>query len=264
MSIAFGILGSWHLAQDAVSEAFMRYLDHADAVEDAGAWLSVTTARLALDDAQSAARSRTDYVGPWLPDVVAVDDDPAARLEFDAALVRLLQTLSPKDRVVFVMREALGFSAPEIARHLGLTPAATRQRLARARKMMRAVPERPQAMEAAEVEELAGALAKGDVDRLIELLADGVVLWTDSAGHTKAARNPIYGAERVARFLLGIFRKYGLPRFHARAGATGAILVAESTDMQRWVCLETVGSAITGIQVQQTADKLIEGEAVER
>lgn len=249
--LAYRILGQWEASEDAASEALLKLLENDP--EDPAAWLTVVVTRLALDAATSAERRRIEYVGPWLPDMVATEDES---LEVDSAVVRLLQALTPMERALVVLADVAGFSGREMAAALGLTPAAVRQRLSRARTTLRA--EGPvAAAEPDVVRRLAGLLHRGDLPGFVSELSEGVILWTDSGGLSRAARNPVKGRDKVARFLHGIFRRYGAPEFSLREGVGGTLLVAQSTDMQRWVILETDGERITGIQVQQNAPKRV-------
>ncbi|AIT60874.1 sigma factor-like helix-turn-helix DNA-binding protein [Corynebacterium doosanense] len=249
--LAYRILGQWQSAEDVASEALLKLLENDP--EDPAAWLTVVVTRLALDAATSAERRRTEYVGPWLPDIVATESDS---VEVDAAVVRLIQTLAPLDRALVVLADVAGFTGPEMAAALGLTPAAVRQRLSRARGALRA--EGPVAVAEPDlVQKLAGLLQRGDLPGFVSELSEGAVLWTDSGGLSRAALNPVAGRDKVARFLHGIFHKYGAPSFGVRQGIGGPVLVAHSTDMERWVVLETDGERITGIQVQQNPSKRV-------
>lgn len=253
--LAYRIVGQWNLAEDICSEAFICLLKNNP--EDSAAWLTVVTTRLAYDEAKKSERLRTDYVGLWLPELVAVPADFDQFEEVNIALVRLLQILSPLDRAVVVLNEVAGYSLREIATALQLTPSAVRQRLIRARKKLQAS-RAISPVEQKEVERLAALLNQGNLESFVQALSEDVVLWTDAAGKAKAARRPIIGSDRVRRFLAGIFTKYGYPHFLVRDSIGGTLLVAESADMIRWVILETDGRGITGIQVQQNPDKRVD------
>ena len=249
-SVAFRILGQWQASEDVASEALLTLWENEP--DDPGAWLTVVATHLALDVATSAEQRRTEYIGPWLPDLVASETEYA---EVDSALVRLLQTLSPVDRALVVLADVAGYSSRELAAALELTPAAVRQRLSRSRAALKSAGQTTTA-EPEVVRRLSGLLHRGDLQEFVGELSEGVVLWTDSGGLSKAARNPVVGRDRVSRFLGGLLRKYGVPAFSLEPGIGGPILVAQSTDMQRWIVLETDGQQITGIQVQQTPEKL--------
>lgn len=249
-SVAFRILGQWQASEDVASEALLTLWENEP--DDPDAWLTVVATRLALDVATSAEQRRTEYIGPWLPDLVASETEYA---EVDSALVRLLQTLSPVDRALVVLADVAGYSSRELATALELTPAAVRQRLSRSRAALKSAGQTTTA-EPEVVCRLSGLLHRGDLQEFVGELSEGVVLWTDSGGLSRAARNPVVGRDRVSRFLGGLLRKYGVPAFSLETGIGGPILVAQSTDMQRWIVLETDGQQITGIQVQQNPEKL--------
>lgn len=135
LAIAYNILGSWADAEDTVSEAWLR-LQSAPELIDARAWLTVIISRIALDTATSAARARTDYIGPWLPEIVVLDEPgPEERAvlqeSVDLALVRMFQELTPTDRVILVLADVFDVPFRDIAEVLGSTPAATRQKASR-------------------------------------------------------------------------------------------------------------------------------------
>lgn len=250
--IAFRILGQWQLAEDAVSEAFARLLQASP--ENPAAWLTTVTTRQALDAATTAERQRVDYIGTWLPDAVATEDDH----EFvDPALVRLLQSLPPMDRALVVLADVLGYTTSEIADVVGSTPAAVRQRLSRARKAVRGAAN-VRGADPDTVTRLAGLLYRGELATFVAELSEGVVLWTDSGGFSTAARNPVVGKDRVTRFFVGIIRKYGMPELSVRQTVGGAAVLARSADVDRWIVLESDGARITGIQIQQNQGKLFE------
>ncbi|RSZ62886.1 sigma-70 family RNA polymerase sigma factor [Corynebacterium hylobatis] len=261
LAIAYNILGSWADAEDTVSEAWLR-LRSAPELIDARAWLTVITSRIALDIATSAARARTDYIGPWLPEIVVLDEpgpeDRAVLQEsVDLALVRMLQELEPPDRVILVLADVFDVSFRDIAEVLGSTPAATRQKASRARRnLARAEAAGGSVAPAADLAGLARALQTGDLAQLTHLLSEGCVLWTDSGGLTRAARRPIHGADKVARFLAGIIGTFGMPTLTVEPAVGGAVIRAESEDQVRMVVVEVAEGRITGLQIQQNPAKV--------
>lgn len=267
VGLAYTVLGTWEDAEDAVSEAWLRLqrvTGTPQEPQDVPAWLTVVVSRIALDAATTAAKRRESYVGQWLPDIVVQDADPADRVVLgegvDLAFIRILQSLRPVDRIVLVLADVVGLSHQEIADAVGSTPAATRQRLRRARTALAAPSEDapvPRSADQSYLHTLAASLNAGDLGTLVEQLSEGCVLWTDSGGLTRAARNPVYGSDRVSRFLAGLISKYGMPRVSVVDTVAGPVLRAVSEDMTRVVVLETDGGAgITGIQVQQNPGKI--------
>ena len=219
--VAYQMLGSVADAEDTVQDAWLRWsaADRSE-VTDPRAYLVQVTTRLALDRLRSAQRRRESYVGPWLPEPLltappvasgppAPSPDEAAELgeQVYLALLVVLETLSPVERAVFVLREVFGISAAEVGDILGRSEPAVRQLAHRAREHVEA--RRPRfdtdRREQREVtERFLAAAAGGDVDSLLAVLAPDVVLITDGGGRAKAARRPITGADKVARFLVGI------------------------------------------------------------
>jgi RNA polymerase sigma-70 factor (TIGR02957 family) len=265
--VAYQMLGSVADAEDAVQDAWLRWsaADRSE-VTDPRAYLVQVTTRLALDRLRSAQRRRESYVGPWLPEPLltappvasgppAPSPDEAAELgeQVSLALLVVLETLSPVERAVFVLREVFGVSAAEVGDILGRSEPAVRQLAHRAREHVEA--RRPRfdtdRREQREVtERFLAAAAGGDVDSLLAVLAPDVVLITDGGGRAKAARRPITGADKVARFLVGI----------AQQGADIAGLRMEVAEVNGWPAIvgwvgaEPFGSislTLSGERIQQ-------------
>ncbi len=212
--VAYRMLGSVADAEDTVQDAWLRWsaADRGD-VADPRAWLVRTTTRLALDRLTSARARRETYVGPWLPEPLLTDtagdpaDDAVLGEQVSLALLVVLESLSPAERAVFVLREVFGLPAAEVGAALGRSEAAVRQLAHRAREHVAA--RRPRSVagrqELREVtERFLAACVGGDVDALLAALAPGAVLVTDGGGRTKAALRPIAGADKVARFLAAV------------------------------------------------------------
>jgi RNA polymerase sigma-70 factor (ECF subfamily) len=218
-TVAYQMLGSVADAEDVVQDAWLRWsADDRDDVDDERAYLVRIASRLALDRLRSARSRRETYVGPWLPEPLvtgpATDPDPADAAvlgeQVSLALLVVLETLSPVERAVFVLREVFGLPAAEVARVLGRSEAAVRQLAHRAREHVEARQprfdsDRGTAQEV--TERFFAAAAGGDVDALIAALSPGVVLTSDGGGKVTAASRPILGADKVARFIAGVARK---------------------------------------------------------
>ena len=247
LGLAYTVLGSWQDAEDVVSEAWLR-LESASGSggepRDMPAWSTTVVSRLALDAATSSAKRRENYVGPWLPEVVLDDAGPGDQVvlgeRVDLAFIRLLQTLSPQDRVIVVLADVAGMGHAQIAGSVGTTPSATRQRLRRARASLSKTPEAPSPVVADRdvLDALAEALNTGDLQALVDQLSEDCVLWTDSDGRTRAARNPIIGSAKVVRFLDGLIGKYGMPDLSVVEASSGPLLRADSSDLTRGITLE--------------------------
>ncbi|WP_240477312.1 RNA polymerase sigma-70 factor [Jiangella muralis] len=213
-SVAYRMLGSVSEAEDVVQEAFLRMHRAGTHADNPEAYATTVTTRLAIDALRSARHRREQYVGPWLPEPLLVsDDDPARRVEqtesLSTAFLVVLETLSPVERAVFLLREVFGYGYAEIAAIVERSEANCRQLMTRARKHVEE--RRPRFDESREHrDELArtffAALNDGDVAALERLLAEDVEFQGDGGGKTAALRKPLVGALQVARFLAGLGR----------------------------------------------------------
>jgi RNA polymerase sigma-70 factor (ECF subfamily) len=223
IAVAYRVLGRYADAEDVVQEAWLRWSGtDTVSVADPQAFLVTVTTRLAIDQLRKAQTRKESYVGPWLPEPVlaeAVDprDLPSAedRVVRDdtvsLAMLLVMETLSPLERAVFVLREAFDYSFAEIAAMLDRTEPAVRQLLVRARNHVHEKRQRYPLDDGARrsiAENFLAACTGGDIRPLLALLAPDVVMVADGGGVVSAARRPVEGADNVARFLLGIVRKY--------------------------------------------------------
>ncbi len=222
--IAYRMLGSATEAEDIVQDAWLRWsADDRSEVEQPGAWLARTVTRLCLNQLDSARVRREEYVGPWLPEPVYTGDGTLGPLEsaeqrdgVSLALLVLLEQLTPTERAVYVLREAFGYGHREIAGLLELSEANCRQLYRRAAQRVAAPRPRfepdPQELQSL-ISGFMAAARQGDLAGLERLLAADVVYVADGGGVVGAARRPILGREKVARFLIGALRKYvaGVP-----------------------------------------------------
>ena len=208
-TVAYEMLGSAADAEDVVQETWLRWADVDQAeVRDSRAYLVRIVTRQALNRLRSVSRRREEYVGEWLPEPLVTSSDAAEDAELaenvSIAMLTVLETLSPTERAVFVLREVFETPYEEIAEVVGKTPAAVRQIAHRAREHVAA--RRPRArvdraQQQAAVEKLMAAISTGDVQGLVEVLAPDVVLIADGGGVVAAARTPISGADKVLAFL---------------------------------------------------------------
>ena len=212
VGVAYRMLGSVSDAEDVVQEAWLRWarVDTAT-VHDPRGFLVRTVTRLAIDRLRRIQARRENYVGPWLPEPLLTSPDPADDTDraesVSMAMLVVLETLSPLERTVFVLHEAFGYSYPDIAEILDRTPPTVRQLAHRAREHVQA--RRPRyetdaAKRRAATERFLQASVGGDLAGLLQLLAPEAVLWADAGGKAKAPRRPILGAEKIARFFVGI------------------------------------------------------------
>src|SRR5215207_539794 len=219
-SIAYRMIGSVSEAEDIVQEAFLR-IHRAEAegtrIESPKAYLSAVTTRLSIDHLKSARVRREQYVGQWLPEPLLTDDsapDAAAHAEtadsLSLAFLVLLESLTPVERAVFLLREVFDYGYDAIAGIVDRTEHNCRQLYVRAR---RHVDEGRPRFEASRkqrdelVERFFAAAERGDTEALIELLAADVVVYGDGGGKAPSWPKPIYGRERVAKLIAGTLKQ---------------------------------------------------------
>ncbi|GAA3652414.1 RNA polymerase sigma-70 factor [Nonomuraea antimicrobica] len=228
-AVAYRILGSVADAEDVVQEAWLRWsgVDESG-VDDPRAYLVTVTSRLAVDRLRWVKSRRESYVGPWLPEPISTSPDVADRAELadsvELALLVVLETLSPLERAVFVLREAFDLPFAEIARIIGRAEPATRQLARRAREHVRE--KRPRfdvdGNERRRItERFMSAAAGGDLDALIAMFSDQVTVVTDGGGRARAALRVITGPEKAGRYLLSITSPANSARFLASIGVPG-------------------------------------------
>lgn len=220
LGLAYRMLGDVEDAEDVVQDAYLRWhRQKRDDIRSPEAWLVTVATRLAVDRLRRAAADRARYVGPWLPEPIATDADPPApdrgtelASDLSVALLVLLESLAPEERAAFLLREVFGTDYTEIARILERRPDAVRQMVHRARRRVRTGRSRVAGTPGEHerlLERFLAALAADDAPALLALLAPEVTVTTDGGGVVTAARRRIAGADRVARFLLGVTRKFG-------------------------------------------------------
>jgi RNA polymerase sigma-70 factor (ECF subfamily) len=221
VGLAYRLLGSISDAEDVVQEAWFRWAStDRSAVERPAAWLTTVVSRLGLDRLRARQRERVDYVGPWLPEpiVSAIDDEPerAAVLSdsLTTAFLVVLEQLTPEERLVLLLVDVFGEPFRSVAALVERSEEACRQLAVRARrKVQRHEGSRPSATSAGAAEQLAlatafaGAVMSGDIGLVRSMLAPDVVLTSDGGARRHAARRPVVGADRVARFVVNVSRK---------------------------------------------------------
>ncbi|MHC0433048.1 RNA polymerase sigma-70 factor [Streptomyces sp. O3] len=209
------MLGSVTDAEDVVQDAWLtwRTVDR-DTVRHPKAYLVRTVTNLALNRLTSARATRETYVGPWLPEPLLTSPDIATETELadsvSTAMLVVLETLSPVERAVFLLREVFGYSHAEIAETIERPEPTVRQIARRARAHVQARRPRFDADQARRQQVTAQflkACAGGDLNAVMELLAPDVTAWSDGGGKVTAARRPLHGADRVARWFLGFLAK---------------------------------------------------------
>ncbi|MFG3510091.1 RNA polymerase sigma factor SigJ [Streptomyces sp. NPDC047821] len=228
-NLAYRLLGSLSEAEDAVQETYARWYalprHHRDAVEAPGAWLAKVAARICLDVLGSARVRRERYVGEWLPEPLpdstpwttgptgGATVDPADRISLDESLgmafLVVLESMTPAERVAFVLHDVFRYSFAEIAGIVGRTPAACRQLASSARRRVRAsrTPTAPAAHQAGIVRNFGQAWQAQDIRALIGLLDPDATVVADGGGLTRASLRPVEGGERIAHHLTRLIAK---------------------------------------------------------
>ncbi|WP_079038432.1 RNA polymerase sigma-70 factor [Streptomyces sp. NBRC 110028] len=263
--IAYRMLGSVADAEDLVQDTWLRCSQVSTAVDNPAGYLTRTVTNLALNRLTSAAATRERYVGPWMPEPLVTEPDAADEVEMaesvSLAMLVVLDSLSPLERAVFVLKEVFGFSFKEIAGILERGEASVRQVGHRARAHVQT--RRPRYDTPAEVrrqvtDEFLAACIGGDLNRMMELLAPDVTAWSDGGGKVKAALRPQRGADKVARFLAAVVTQpMDHPRVHAVDvnGRPGLLLtIAGLPDTV--ACAEVADGRITEIRIIRNPDKL--------
>jgi RNA polymerase sigma-70 factor (ECF subfamily) len=215
-AVAYRMLGSASDAEDVVQDAWLRYAAaQPSELRSPQAYLTTIVTRLCLDRLKSARAAREEYVGPWLPEPVLTDHRPqpeqslALAESVTLAFMVLLETLTPEERAVFLLREVFDHEYGEIAAMLEMTPANCRQLFHRAKA--RIADRRPRFRDAVDekrplVSRFVNALRAGDADALTSVLAADVGFWSDGGGKVLAARRPVFGRDAVVAVLVGIVR----------------------------------------------------------
>lgn len=263
-ALAYRMLGSVADAEDVVQDAFLRWHQRAEPVDNPAAFLTTIVTRLAIDHLRSARVQRETYVGPWLPEplVTAGTDRPAELADTLAtAFLLLLERLNPTERAVLLLHDVFGYPFDDVAEAVEKTPVHCRQIARRARQRVRAERPRFQTSAAARdrlVAHFLTACREGDVDGLRALLADDATLFSDGGGQVVAALRPLHGADRIIRFLLGIIRKApeGLRVEPTELNGQPGFLVATPHQVDSAWALEVVAGQIRALYVVRNPDKL--------
>ncbi|GGD87824.1 RNA polymerase sigma factor SigJ [Microbacterium murale] len=275
LALAYRMLGTVADAEDAVQETYVRWYRQSDAdrerIENPAAWLTRVASRICLDMLGSARARRERYVGEWLPEplpgesaiAAAVPTDPLERITLDesvsVALMVVLESLTPAERVAFVLHDVFAMPFAEIAETVGRTPEATRQLASQARRRIRE--RRAGAASRQQHDAVARAFAEatmtGQLSALIALLDPDVVLVSDGGGKVSAARRPVVGADRVARFLLGLPHLEPTAITEPTLTPEGlAFLVTIDGRADSVISVDVTGERITDVYIVRNPDKL--------
>jgi RNA polymerase sigma-70 factor (TIGR02957 family) len=262
-TVAYEMLGSAADAEDVLQETWLRWAD-VDRVEvrDERAYLVRITTRLSLNRMRTVARRREAYVGPWLPEPLLTTPDVAEDVELadsvSTAMLLVLETLSPTERAVFVLREVFDLPYDEIAAAVDKSPAAVRQVAHRAREHVEA--RRPRAAVTARerdevIARFLGAAATGDLQALMDVLAPDVVLLTDGGGVKKAALRPIHGRDKVTRFLEAVMPD-GFVADAVVVNGSPALRIAVDGEVDAVASLLVEDGRVSGLYVVRNPAKL--------
>ena len=270
-TIAYEILGSATEADDVLQDSYLRWADvDLAGVRDTKSYLARLVTRQALNALRADARRREEYVGPWLPEPLLLDDqDPSADVvlaeSVSMAMLVLLETLSPDERAVFVLREVFGFDYDEIVEAVGKPAPTVRQIAHRAREHVRARRKRyppGQAVDPRRNAEITAQFlataASGDVDALMAMLAPDATWTADSGGKVSAARRPVVGADRVARGIAGLMSKAGadLRVEMVTCNSAPAVLLYLGEGLEAVITVEIADDKITNFYVMRNPEKL--------
>jgi RNA polymerase sigma-70 factor, ECF subfamily len=272
-SIAYRMLGSASDAEDVLQDAWVRYRGvDPSTIRSPRAFATTIVTRLCLDRLKSAQAVREEYIGPWLPEPVLTSEveSPETMLQraesVTLAFLVLLETLSPEERAVFVLKDVFEYDHAEIAEILGTTPENSRQLLHRAKT--RLAQGRPRLTGTAEsrretAERFARAFSAGDGTALAAMLAEDVGMWSDGGGKATAARRPLLGRDEVLNFLVGLHRTAittGLIRDAAltieEVNSEPALILRMSGHLESIFVLSIDDDTVTGIRVMRNPDKL--------
>ncbi|BDI21416.1 RNA polymerase sigma24 factor [Herbiconiux sp. L3-i23] len=281
VAIGYRMLGTLADAEDAVQETYVRWFRMTDAERDAivntQGWLTRVMSRVCLDILGSARARRERYVGEWLPEPVPADlfadtaavprqdagADPLERVtlseEVSTALLIVMESMTPAERVSFVLHDVFAVPFDEIAAIVGRSNAAVRQLATSGRRRVHQYDARPASTrEHDEVTRaFADACAGGDLTVLMSLLDPSVALRSDGGGVVNAARRPVLGVSNVARFVLGMFQKRPLLTLQQhRTGDGIAFVVVDADTLLGVINLKVRGGRVSDVWIQVNPQKL--------
>lgn len=266
--IAYRMLGSRADAEDMLQEAYLRWhRTDFDRVQAPEAWLTTTMTRLCIDRLRAARTEREAYVGPWLPEPLVGEEIPPPdrqselASDLSVAFLVVLERLAPEERAAFLLHEVFDCDYPEVARILGKNETTCRQIVHRARERVHRDRPRFQVSEAARtrlLDRFMAALQAQDHDALLALFAEDATWTSDGGGKAKAARKVVQGAARLARFAIGVRRRY-LSRVTQRVvsinGESGLLVCFDGKPVSL-ISIDTDGVHILAVYAVLNPDKL--------
>lgn len=263
--IAYRMLGSASEAEDIVQEAWLRWQGtDRSVVQDPAAFLATTTTRLAINALQSARARRETYIGPWLPEPVDTSQDPTLGAERTEALgyavLVMLERLTPTERAAYVLREAFAYSYAQIHEIIGVSEAAARQLVSRARKHLAG--ERRRDVSASEQRRLLTAFVSaaqtGDLEQLERLFAEDVVSYSDGGGVVRASKFPVRGRVTVAKFVRAFHTHFwaGVTVTETQTNGQPSVLLSKDGDTFAVLAVVTSDQGIDQVLWMMNPDKL--------
>ena len=265
-SIAYNMLGSAMDAEDIVQDVYLRWIDSTE-VESPKAYLSTIATNLCINHLQSAQVKREEYFGPWLPEPIVTEtnnpEQTAALSEtLSLALLVMLESCTPQERAAFILRQLFDYEYAEIATMLNKTEAACRQLVSRTKQRVKAQRHLLLPHTQSETQQIAAeflqACATGNMPALLALLDIDCVLHADGGGKVPTAIYPVRGADKVARFMLGVTKKapqdapVQITQINNRPGIIGYVNGRPALV----IVLETINGKITHIYNILNPDKL--------
>jgi RNA polymerase sigma-70 factor (ECF subfamily) len=270
-TIVYEILGSATESDDVLQDSYLRWAEvDLATVRDTKSYLAQLVTRQALNALRAGARRREEYIGPWLPEPLLLDErdasaDVVLAESVSMAMLVLLETLTPDERAVFVLREVFGFDYDEIAGAVGKSVGSVRQVAHRAREHVQARRKRFEPADSARTAELTDrfmtAATTGDLDGLMAMLAPDATWTADSDGKASAARRPIVGARKVASVISALFRVAAerMPdiRFQSAVyNSSPAIVIYNGDRLEGVFLIEITDGQITHFYAMRNPDKL--------
>lgn len=269
-TIAYEILGSATESDDVLQDSYLRWAAvDLDTVRDTKSYLAQLVTREALNALRARSRRREEYIGPWLPEPLLLESrdassDVVLAESVSMAMLVLLETLTPDERAVFVLREVFGFDYDEIAGAVGRSVSNVRQMAHRAREHVHARRNRFGPVDERRTEQITeqflAAASTGDMAGLMSLLSPGVTWTADHGGKATAIRRPVVGARRVAALMTRLFevaKETPQMRFEtAIYNSAPAVVIYTGDHLEGLFVFEVIDDKITNLYAVRNPDKL--------